>query len=586
MEYLVLTEVTLPRLLCRALFRQPTCLVGTWSFLSGIEGGALGRIAGWLRARGRLTDLDHDHSDAMTYDNDVHLMMKEDVFAVNELALERIFEFSGSDARFGRYSLAYRHAVCGRAIWRLRLIHRIYDICRIAAPDRDRIAGLEPEETDLYRARFGEVPSLPSGRGGRMRSIMGIIIAGLSIARGLLWIATAIRLRHTAANSFLLGSDFCNDGRDIQLWREITEDPSQIMAVFRNSELAREGIEMVPDHPSCLRTDGWFAPLVGLQAMTELVADTFRLFRRGHSLPSDIFRALAVLPFKRMIFRGLFNRYRFRFFWDRSDYNTEHVMCSQELRAAGGRSLGLMHGIPSICSVTHQLRHLDYDLYYCMSRLQYLTRYREKWPDHMQVRIIGTFGLTRAEHHLLAQPRPSDMVFYVVETTQGMAGLELVDLVAATFPERRIYVNTKKHSESGTYEAAMDALASRHPNVVIHWGRSYDLLFVCSYAFSEGSTLAAEAAQAGLYSFTLDLVPEQWKVNFYREFPGMCLHNAAEVIDRIRAIESGAWAYPRHLYGEMIGMSGRVFYDIVREDLGLPSKEAALSHLAFLPGES
>jgi hypothetical protein len=584
-EYVILTEATLAHLLMRVMLRKPVCILACWSYLTGGGTSYLDRIAAWLRSRGRVTDMIHDHADVVTYPDEVSLIMGEDAFAANEAAIETIFAFSQSDQRLRRYGLAYRHAVCSRLLRRLHTMHIVRDACRMSSSVDARLIGLEAEDLRLYRARFGIDPSLSIGKARSFRKVSAFFSVVLALAKSVMWVLSATRWTQPKPREYLLGSDFCNDYRDLYMWREIEDRPDSTMVVFRNRALAKTGATLAAARANCVRTDGRFGFVDGLAAIVELVRDTILLLQRCWTLPSDIFRIMVTLPYKRMVYRGLFNRYRFQFFWGRADYNTDHIICSQELRARGGKSLGLMHGIPSICNVMHQLRHIDYDIYYAMGRHQYQRYYREKWPPHMAVRFIGSFGLTRDELHRLQIPRDRDFVFFVVPTTQGVAGLELIERVASAFPDRRLYISSKTRFHGGSYGAAVEALIARHTNVVLHSGRSYELLFKCSYAFSEGSTLAAEAAQAGLYSFTLDLVPQRWKVNYYRAFPGMCLGSADQVIERVRAIESGLWSYPYTLYADMIEMTGRVFYDIVRGDLGLAPKEGVLSHLAFVPGD-
>ena len=86
--------------------------------------------------------------------------------------------------------------------------------------------------------------------------------------------------------------------------------------------------------------------------------------------------------------------------------------------------------------------------------------------------------------------------------------------------------------------------------------------------------VVVEALQFGQMSFFADLMPEQ-KTCIYRDFPEICVSSAEEAVKRIRAIEAGEETYPLESLGSLVDLSGRVFFDVIREDLGLPSKEPA-----------
>src|SRR5581483_5631899 len=104
-----------------------------------------------------------------------------------------------------------------------------------------------------------------------------------------------------------------------------------------------------------------------------------------------------------------FAKYRFRHFWGRDEYNPEHMMRSVELRRIGGVSIGIMHGIPSICTVLHHIRHLDFDRFYVIGRDLYERVYRSTWPAAMQVRAIGSHGASRRMMRLLAETPARDI---------------------------------------------------------------------------------------------------------------------------------------------------------------------------------
>lgn len=583
-EYLFLTEATLPRLLWRAWRRRPTCIIGTWSFLTVSDGGWLRRLADRLRTAGRVEDLLLDRAGWVTHADSVALILADDTFATNEPALERIFAFAESDRRFGRYGLAYRHAISNQSIHHLLVMERVADISRMETDPAARLSGVDPEILALHTARHGAPPRLRTVPPLPLRGLFNLGSAAAVLIVAVIWCLSRIRRHPPMAEQLLLGSDFINDRRDFLLWDEVSDDQSAVMAVFRNDDYERKGRTMLGTRRGCGWSEGFFAPGPGFEAAAEAASDVVRLLVAGWSLPPDIFRTIIRLPWRRMTFRALFNRYRFRFFWDRSDYDTAHIVRSQELRAIGGKSLGLMHGIASIASVLHQLRHLDYDIYFALGRNAVTNYLGKTWLPSMEVRLTGSFGLSRDEYHRMAARAESrDMVFFVVPTVQGNAALDVAGAVAAAFPDRHIWIHTKGKHVDAAYTAIIEAVVSKHPNMGFYRERSYDLMLQCGYVVSEGSTLTAEAIQFGLCGFVLDLIGKRWKYNYFRNYNGIAATSAEELIGWIRELETGHRTYPRSQLRDMINMSGEIYYDTVRRAMGLEPKEPPIAELAFFP---
>jgi hypothetical protein len=46
---------------------------------------------------------------------------------------------------------------------------------------------------------------------------------------------------------------------------------------------------------------------------------------------------------------------------------------------------------------------------------------------------------------------------------------------------------------------------------------------------------------------------------------------------KIKSIENKTWRYPIEDYEDLVDFSGRIFFDKIREDVGLPAKEPAIS---------
>ena len=101
---------------------------------------------------------------------------------------------------------------------------------------------------------------------------------------------------------------------------------------------------------------------------------------------------------------------------------------------------------------------------------------------------------------------------------------------------------------------------------------TYALMFQARYAISGLSTVAAECLQFGLASWALDL-DEDTKYVHYREFEDFCVDCSDQIIARIRGIENNVIRYPRETYREMIDLSGKIIYDVIRREVGLSEKQ-------------
>lgn len=574
MNILLLTEASAPRLMWRAALGKQTCVVGCRS----IAGGStrhLERLVGRLKAKGLVTTIADTRPDLVAFTDYGDLMRLADPFVDAEPWITRYFEFDRADNRYGSYGIAYRHICCNAVFQRFGtafVINRM--VAEIPAAEM-RICGLDGVDKSFYRERFStEIP----GNAGRPRLLLLLNLALLlsAVLRSTFWILRHIRLSPPPPKSVFMGSDYQGGGHDRHLWDEVIDGGGDVMAVMRNAGASKALAGTMGRYPHCEVTDGWFPPGEGLAALREMLRHSVGLFHRGRRLPSDFFRKLVILPHKRMVFRALFNRFRFAYFWARDEYNSDHIMRSQELRKAGAVSMGIMHGIPSICILSHQMRHLDFDRFYMFSRDQYERFYRHTWPSHMTVSAIGTFGITRDESERLKASRPNNIACFLSPSYHQEAILAGIEDIARQFPDRKVFLNTKSEKYiKGPLGTALTRLLERGPkNLVFDRRRSYEMLFDCQYVVNESSSLTAEAVQFGLCSFVFDPDPRS-KNLYYRRIPEICLKSSAQIVERIRQIEAGQWRYPREQFDSIINLTGDIFWDLIRADMGLPPKNAA-----------
>lgn len=579
--FLVLSEATLPRMLWRALWRRPTCVIGVRSLTFEL-GPYLERIIQALRARGRVQVLEQDLPHLVEDPFFGDMIRHTNVFAESETWLDASFDFPNSTARFGDLAVAYRHICANVAFTRYFLAHRIHGLRRHLPSAA--VLGLDRLDQTYFQFRYGRElgrSALPTG----LSWVSNAILTVLTLLFTLGWIISRLKVSPPPAKPFLLASDYIDHWTNTVLWGEVSDKPDDILVVFRSKTAQRECPPDVTGRPQVVATDGWFSIQDGLSALAATMADHLRLFRHAGHFPPDFFRKIIALGYRRMMYRALFNRFHCAYFWGRDDYNPEHAVRSVELRRKNGVSLGIMHGIPSIAAIVHQWRHLDFDIYYVHGRHMVHRYYADRWPETMKVVPIGSFGMSRAELHRLAEGASgTGIACFLSVTFQIAKTVEAIKAIARAFPERIFYVNFKrKDLQEPEFERGMaDLFGSGIENLVEHDGRSYDLFFLCDTILSEGSTLAAEAIQFGLRSYVFDFFPEQWKSLPYRDFPGVCVATAEDVIAQLRSDTP----FPRQVWAEFIEMNGVIPWDAIRRDMRLPVKEGLLVPLSIPHNQS
>lgn len=575
MKFLVTNELTLPRLLWRALLRRPTVAVEPRSILQGQQGfvGSIARSLGISRP----IILSDDMPQLRRFADVGDLQRLTNVFAESEDWLEGVFDFAGSERRYGRYALAFRHIVCNEAF---RRYGRGYLLD--AALNLGSIHGYDDFDAQFLVFRFAR-----QVRRKRvsvlLRSLANITLFCMISVATVAWVISRLRLSIPSPHRTFLASDYVGDPHDIVFWNEAATDRRDIAVVFRDAHYRQIGRDDVAGWPSYMPTDGVFSPGQAVAAIALALADGARLLFVSLTLPPDFYRSLAALPWKRLVYRALFNVVRPKYYLGRDDYNVDHIMRSQELRRIGGTSVSRMHGLPSIIPFTHQSRHLDFDIYYMHGTDQYEAYYKSRWPATMRVRSVGSFGLTREELAALREECPRDIAFILGPSFHEDAVIAAMEKLAYAFPDRTIWINTKiTYRERGTFGPKFQRLTTDGPpNIREYRGKTYDLFFKAFYWFSESSTLIAEAVQFGRIGLCLD-PDERFKFLYYRQYPALLIKNADEAVARIRDLEAGAAVFPRSDFAPMIDLSGNICWDEFRKDLGLaPLGLGPLTHLAF-----
>ncbi|MBT7771801.1 MAG: hypothetical protein HN705_17520 [Rhodospirillales bacterium] len=255
----------------------------------------------------------------------------------------------------------------------------------------------------------------------------------------------------------------------------------------------------------------------------------------------------------------------------RDEYNSDHITRTQELRRAGVRSLGILHGMSTAPRVYPHIRYLDFDLLYVFGRHQH-EAYKETWPTTMAVKPTGCFSLTRAQIERLGAARSQDIIIFANQVSDNDAYIKICAEIARHYTDRTVYLKLKYHRDYITprlYDRYLEVFGEQPDNVVISEILPYELLLQAGYSFSGLSTVVAEALQMGVTSYFIDTYEEDKDVVF-RDFPDLCVSTAAQAIENIRLIENGNSTYPRQKFSDLIDLSENNIFDVIRSDASLP----------------
>ena len=549
----------------------------------------LTRWLAWQNGRGRLVDIQAERRDLMCRGDFITFRQSHAHFPAAEPFLERHFRFAEAERRFGRYAQAFRHVVC---LWTDYTPFLAFSLATILASHGQRpprFLGIPAEVIEIYRFHLGEpAPPLRQGRAPTLSWLFNPLQTLVALAYALIWIAARTRWRAPVPREVFTAIDFVdNFEREGLLWEELTDSPAPNLVIYRTRHLRKTmrgkvaGFGGLYDElPSC----GRFGPGQALAAAGEACRDTLALAFAAFDLYPHLFWYLLKLPARRMLWRGLFNRYRCRNFWARDDYASEHIVRTWELHRIGGRHFGRLHGLPVAPPRIAQYAYVDLDVYYIYGD-DYRRFYAPTWPESVEIKAVGAYGMARAGLHRLAEARPDNIVIFLSTGVQTAAVIAGIRAFAQSFSDRIVYIKPRPADFGGHTAALMAEIAEGPDNIRVIHDPADDCFFLGNYVVSEPSTPVSEGVQYGLVTFAL-IMENRFKEQYLLRWPDLVVSSWDQAAERIRAVEAGTWRYPREAFADLTDLSGRVMWDVVRQDMGLAPKETApLRHLAFVgPG--
>jgi len=443
------------------------------------------------------------------------------------------------------------------------------------------VLGVGSEIVGLYRDYWGEALTMAVGPALQLRRPVNVVLwlGALAIILGRLFCFVARRAKQAETVFFAVDQLDETRPRNVNLVDDILCGDADLLFVLRFPGI--RAMPAVMQHLEgrniCDRFDGiidW-QELPG--ALSIAVGDMLRLLRAAVGQPPEIARAIFGLCYWRLVYRAFFRRHKVRYFWCRDDYTPEHHMRSQELRAIGGISLGIRHGVGWAGHLASYC-HLDFDVLFFFGDEAAVSHYRPYWPAHLRTISIGTWGMTRVERAALPRSRSNAIIVATSNAPGGREAVQALYEVAAAFPDRTVIFRPKgtTYARCPDLTAAIQAVIANPPaNVVVDLQGTYEGLGKAGYLISSPSSIVAEAVQFGLKAFALDQGfnhPEPWPL-VYRNYPFLCVTDVGQAIERIRLIEAGDWRYPGEQLGDLIDLRGHNPFDAIRATLGLPPRD-------------
>ena len=494
---------------------------------------------------------------------------RTNIFVKLENQINRRFKFDQADQRLGSYAMSYKIETCKYMSEWFNAVFLIRDISQKYSADEATIISTNDDLLFAYEKYFGEPPRPGLIKVNQFRAAVNFGLLGAVLVFSLAWALTRLRWRKNDRQSFFLGADFISGPAHVKLVRDIIGDPEQCLFVFRNAMQRKNNLADIGGFNQCVNDNGVIA-ISEIASIISLIAkDTVKLyFHSSHLAPTHMLPILK-LPHKKATYRALLNRFKFNYFWCRDDYNSDHILRSQELRRFGSVSLGINHGLPSPIPIDPAWRYIDYDIYFVFGKHTPAKYYADTWSEKMLIRPVGSLAMTKELLSRLNAPRPKDIIYFVSPNFYEEKVHHAAFEVARAFPEKKVWVKIKSNlKERGFYDDFIESCQKGPKNLFLTDANTYDLMFDASFALSGESTVVAEAIQFGLSVFAFDFGDENFP-SLYRDFPKLCVKTAAEAITRISDIETGKEVYPRQCFDDLIKLSGPLIVDVIRGDMGL-----------------
>jgi hypothetical protein len=493
-----------------------------------------------------------------------------DVFASIEPWMNNRFGFDRTDRALGPYGTAFRAEVCdfvSRRFCTTLILDRL--LGQAEATDGDvEMHGFTETDAGLVEAYGGRsFPGRTVSDPAALRVAGNALNTVMAVAYSLLWIARRIRPGFKIPDQAFVCIEYIPRDYNRTLVDEFSDSP-QVVFVLRDVQNTDEEARVLSRVRTCLPTDGVFRAGSAVRTGVRMVRDTAMVLRHCAVLDPDLFYETVKLCYARAAYRGLFHRYPPSSYFARDECHADHIIRRQELNRLGAISVGNMHGFSTYASMRATFRYVSYDRY-LLYGLRVKDCYEEMWAKDMEIIPVGSHGVRRSDYEKITANRPDAIGIFASIYVGNPLFEEMVAAIARAFPNRRIWLQVKANYAALDRGQAFIAACTRHENVRYTTERMLDVVHKVTYAVSDSSSCVIEGIQFGAVTFWTDICPFH-KFSIYRNYPDLVVRTPEDCVRRIKEVESGAQPYPWDTFSDLIDLSGRVYYDVVREQLGLP----------------
>jgi len=572
----IVTELSVFRLCLSAFLGRRILILEIEPFLPMTKGGLNGLVALLIRANKAVWAID-TVPELRRVKEFPRRTLLYNVLGIIEPWQNKYFETTEGDGGKGDYVMANKQAISNYVEGKHVALLVLREIFKQPKDGAFQCIGF-PADTFAAGEFFcgRSLPGTPARIPSRLVNAIQFSV-GLSIS--LWWMISHFRLGNAEPENFFFAADFIGDKRDLFLYREL-EDGGNMLLVARRPGLASPLAGELSGFTFCGNADGFLGLKDLFPMLKMIVRDEWRVLRRFNKVNPPLFRRFTALPHRRLLYRGLFKRFRPKIFWGRDQYNEDHIIRRQELNAVGGQSWGVNTGTLNWTILIPSNHYVSYDRYFVFGRGKYKKYYGHTWAQDMELVPSGTFSAERAYYARRFDQRPKDIAVFAGAFIGEPEMVHLVRGLAEAFLDRKIILQVKPRFKPFSWAEEFIAECQKGlENVEYTEDSVYEIFLNTRYGISDPSSVVVEAMQFGMISFAFDL-PHVQIATVDREYPGLVVESAEQAIGRIRAIEAGEWRYPIEEYGDVVDMSGMVFFDRVRHDMGLPPKEPSVPLLA------
>ena len=527
-EGIFLTELNLLKFITNIFFhKKKYCVLDTYSYIFN-HGSFLLKIVNKLHSKNLVLTI-KDKSSELPYIDTGDCKRLTDVFAISEKWMNSNFNMNVK----GFYSNAIRHIISNRT-------YNLYERC-IDSYYLSKTVSIQ-RLNRLYKSFFlfrYNIEKKSNHYEFITKYFTNFLLLIFSWLYFLSWVCTHIRIFYKRER-FRFAVDYVGGSRDIKFWDYLNPEKEKTLVVVRDKFTKKEFAKYIDKYKVVYDDDGVFSFYLALKYCFIFFLDSIKLYVKHINIPPDYFRQICFLPYKKIKYEAFFNKYRCDFFWGRDDYNYQHIIRSQVLRKNKGISMGCNHGIESINSLSHILRQIDYDYYYCHGTYQYFETYKKFWPKNMIVKGVGSFFSSPDQHKKITNTKGKNMAIIIAPSFHQEIIFNTISIIADEFPEITIWISTKpKHrTESGIFSLKYQKLINSKQNIKESKEDVYDLLSDCKYVFSESSTLLAESVYFKKVSLCFDPEPKKFKFLYYRNFPELIFNDVESIVSRIKKTQS------------------------------------------------